>query len=378
MTPRVAAREGAVVPPAPGSTPRDDAPVLEGQGLTVGYVGRRGRARPVLAGLELSLRAGRMTCVLGANGTGKSTLLRTLAGMQPPLAGSVRLLGDVVGALPPSERARRLAVVLTERVDLGVLSGWELVALGRYPHTGWDGRLSDADRAVVRWAVEATASTAFAGRNVGELSDGERQRLLIARALAQEPAALLLDEPTAFVDVAGRVELFGLLRRLAGECGLAVLLTTHDLQLAVRAADDVWLVTGGRVSTGAPEDLVLDGSLAAAFPGPNVRFDPVDGGFTPVWPTRGAARVVGDGPAAVWAARALERAGWSTDPRPRARPDVGPRPRTRPDVGPEVVAVTAHDGPDGPRWTLDDGRGVSEHRRLEGLLARLGPPPGAG
>lgn len=364
MTPRVAA-DGAVTPTAAGPTHRD-APVLTGEGLTVGYRGRRGRARPVLGGLDLSLPAGRLACVLGANGSGKSTLLRTLAGMQPPLAGSVRLLGDAVGALPPSERARRLAVVLTERVDLGVLSGWELVALGRYPHTGWDGRLDDADRAVVRWAVEATASSAFAGRNVGELSDGERQRLLVARALAQEPAALLLDEPTAFVDVAGRVELFGLLRRLAAECGLAVLLTTHDLQLAVRAADAVWLVTGGRVRMGAPEDLVLDGSLAAAFPGPDVRFDPTDGGFTPVWATSGAARVVGDGPAAVWAARALERVGWSTEP--------GARPQSRP----VEVTVTVRHGPGGASWTLDDGRVVSEHRRLEALLARLGSPGGAG
>lgn len=362
MRPRLATRWRAVVPGSPGRTP-PGAPVLVGRGLTVGYAGRRGRVRPVLAGLDLSLRAGRMTCVLGANGTGKSTLLRTLAGTQHPLAGSVRLVGDDVAALPASERARRLAVVLTERVDLGVLSGWELVALGRYPHTGWDGRLGDADRAVVRWAVGATASTAFADRNVAELSDGERQRLLVARALAQEPAALLLDEPTAFVDVAGRVELFGLLRRLAGECGLAVGVATHDLQLALRAADAVWLIAGGRVSTGAPEDLVLDGSLAAAFPGSSLRFDPADGGFRPVWPTPGAARLVGRGPAAVWAARALERAGWSTVPRPRSRAPV--------------VTVTARDEPHGPRWTLDDGRAVSQHRRLEDLLARLGPA-GAG
>ncbi len=177
--------------------------MLRADALTVGYRGRRGTRREVLAGLDLTLPAGELTCLLGANGSGKSTLLRTLAGMQAPLAGRVTLLGDDVTALEPRERARRLAVVLTDPVETGGLTGADLVALGRHPHTGWSGRLGPADRDAVDWALRATGAAPLAARPVGQLSDGERQRLLVARALAQQPAVLALDEPVAFVDLHG-------------------------------------------------------------------------------------------------------------------------------------------------------------------------------
>jgi iron complex transport system ATP-binding protein len=283
--------------------------VLEASGLAVGYHQRRRGDRVVLSGLDLELERGWLTCLLGPNGSGKSTLLRTLAGMQPPLAGSAALLGDDVTRLPALERARRLAVVLTDPVDAGIMRAVDLVALGRYPHTGWDGRLSDADRHAVGWALRMTHTEAYAQRNVAELSDGERQRVLVARALAQQPAVLLLDEPTAFVDVAHRVELIALLRNLARDTGLAVLLSTHDLELAVRSADTLWLVCGDAVRVGGPEDLVLDGSIAAAFASDDVRFDVMRGAFVPRGQAGTTVRVLGEGPAATWAARALERAG---------------------------------------------------------------------
>ncbi|MGH3665817.1 MAG: ABC transporter ATP-binding protein, partial [Egibacteraceae bacterium] len=244
--------------------------VLTSHALAVGYRRRRRADRVLLSGLELALPAGELTCLLGPNGSGKSTLLRTLAGMQEPLSGEVRLLGDDVGALEPRERARRLSVVLTEPVDTGLMRAADLVALGRYPHTGWGGRLSDDDVAAVRWALRVTGAAPLAARRVLELSDGERQRVLIARALAQQPAVLALDEPVAFVDLPRRVELTQLLRDLARECGLAVLLTTHDLDLALRSADTLWLIDphaepDQRLRTGAPEDLLLAGAVAAAF-----------------------------------------------------------------------------------------------------------------
>lgn len=218
-------------------------PPCVGEHLTVGY--RTGRRRlPVLCDLDLALEPGSLTCLLGPNGSGKSTLLRTLAGMQPALAGQVRVLGDDIRRLSARERARRIGVVLTDRVSVGALSVTDLVALGRYPYRGWARASANEDDAAVRWAIEVTGAGPLAQRDVDELSDGERQRVMIARALAQEPAILALDEPTAFLDVIGRVEILGLLRRLAAETQRAILCTVHDLELALRVADTVWLLDG--------------------------------------------------------------------------------------------------------------------------------------
>lgn len=286
--------------------------VVETRGLAVGYAQRRGRTRTVLAGLDLCLQKGELTCLLGPNGSGKSTLLRTLAGMQPPLAGSALLGGTPVGRLASYERARRLAVVLTDPVDAGLMRAADFVALGRYPHTNWSGRLRERDREAVTWALEATGSTDLADRAVVELSDGERQRVAIARALAQEPEVLALDEPIAFVDVPRRVELTGLLRRLARQTHLAVLLTTHDLDLAIRSADTLWLVGPGdarQVRVGAPEDLVLAGAVGRAFPSEEVTYDLADGTFRSRPAALGRALVLGSEIPARWVARALEREG---------------------------------------------------------------------
>ncbi|HYH30069.1 MAG TPA: ABC transporter ATP-binding protein [Pseudonocardia sp.] len=250
-------------------------------GLAVGH--RRGRRRPaaaVLAGVDARAGAGELTVLVGPNGTGKSTLLHTVAGLLPPLAGTVRVDGADVAELPPAERARRVAVVLTERVEPGLLAVEELVALGRHPHTGPTGALGAADRAAVAAAIEAAGAGHLAGRRVVELSDGERQRVLTARALAQEPAVLLLDEPTAFLDVSSRVTLLDVLRGLAREAGLCVLVSTHDLEPALRLADHAWLLDRtGRLRAGPPEQLVADGAVAEVFDAPGLAFDPAAGTF---------------------------------------------------------------------------------------------------
>ncbi|WP_251061628.1 ABC transporter ATP-binding protein [Streptomyces sp. ISL-100] len=205
---------------------------LRADGLTVGYRTRAGwgrsTRRAVLEDLCLEARAGELTVLLGPNGAGKSTLLRTLCGLLPSLAGGVRIGGRSIAEEPPAALARRLAVVLTDRVDAGLLSARELVALGRHPHTGFTGRLTPADHAAVQWALEAVNAVHLAERPAAELSDGERQRVLAARALAQEPDVVLLDEPTAFLDVPSRVALTVLLRDLARDKGLTVVVTESD------------------------------------------------------------------------------------------------------------------------------------------------------
>ena len=252
-----------------------EAPLLEARGLSVGYGGRRRTV--VLSGVDAALRRGQCAALLGPNGSGKSTLLRTLAGLQRPLGGAVLLDGAPLARLTPGEIARTLSVVLTDAIDAAQLTAWDVVALGRAPHAGFSGRLSEADREIVRRALLSASAAALAARPLQDLSDGERQRVMIARALAQEPSVILLDEPTAFLDLEARAEVAQLLRGLTGgNTGEArgVLITTHDFDLAMQVADRLWLIRrDGSLAVGAPEELAARGELAALFSHSAVRFD---------------------------------------------------------------------------------------------------------
>ncbi|MEM7049297.1 MAG: ABC transporter ATP-binding protein [Acidobacteriota bacterium] len=279
--------------------------------LAVGYRSR-GRESAVIAGpLDLELRRGELVCLLGPNGAGKSTLMRSLTGMQAPLAGRVELEGKALADLPPSVRARRLAVVLTDRVAVGVLTARAVVELGRYPFTPWHGRLSARDHAAVDRALRSAGAEELAERSVAELSDGERQKVMIARALAQEPAVLVLDEITAFLDLPRRVEAMRLLRELARREGTAVLVSSHDLELSLRTADRVWLLAkGGAFASGVPEELVLQGAFASTFASEGLTFDRASGNFRLDAEQRDSIAVAGEGVLATWTARAVERLGY--------------------------------------------------------------------
>lgn len=236
-----------------------EAPALAAHGLAVGYRHRR-RTRVVLSGLDLRAPRGQLVAVLGRNGSGKSTLLRTLLGAEPPLAGRVEVDGIDVGGMDQRQIACHLSAVLTERPSGSGLRVRELVGLGRHPHLGWAGRLQAADHAVVVDAMAATGADRHADRRVDELSDGERQRVFVARALAQQTATMLLDEPTAFLDVVARTELFALLRQLVDERSLTVVVATHELDEAVRTADILWVVADGGVEVTTPVDGLAPGA----------------------------------------------------------------------------------------------------------------------
>ncbi|MEO7426022.1 MAG: ABC transporter ATP-binding protein [Fibrobacteria bacterium] len=292
------------------------APRLRAEGLAVGYrsvrsASGRTQDRRVVSGLDLELRAGELVCLLGPNGAGKSTLLRTLAGLQTPLAGRILMDGMDFAGLPPEARARKSAIVLTERMDAGNLTVHALAALGRHPHTGWMGRLRESDRAAVRRGLEAAGAWELRERLFDELSDGEKQRVMLARALAQEPALLLLDEPTAFLDLPRRVETMRSLRMLARDQDRAVLLSTHDLDLAMRAADRLWLLApGGGMRCGLPEDLALSGAIGEVFDQGDVAFDPTSGQFRIHGHPEKLVALSGDPLLAMWTARMLEREGY--------------------------------------------------------------------
>src|SRR5262245_32423348 len=290
--------------------------------LAVGYPAKHSPS-VVLEALNLSVRSGELVCLLGTNGIGKSTLLRTLSRIQPALSGSIEIDGVNLQQLNPTDLARRLGVVLTERPLVGALPAYRLVELGRYPHLNWLGRLGPRDHEVVNWAMEAVAAGHLAMRDSSKLSDGERQRLMIARALAQEPSLLLLDEPTAFLDVPSRVELMGLLRRLARQQGLAIVVSTHDLELALRMADTLWVITPeGRLYSGAPEDLILAGKIREAFPAESISFRPEERLFKPVTAAHGFAVVNGAGLHAVLASAVLELEGFEIVDDRRDAPQV--------------------------------------------------------
>ncbi|MEM6282837.1 MAG: ABC transporter ATP-binding protein [Chloroflexota bacterium] len=286
-------------------------PALQTQNLTTGYTRRRQQV-VVSSDLELELNSGELTCLLGPNGAGKSTLMRTLAGMQQSLSGQIDLMSQDLQSMSASERAKYLSVVLTERPDGGLLNGYALVALGRQPYTGWSGRLTQHDRDKVQWAVDAVNAADIAHLPLTEMSDGQRQKIMIARALAQEPTVMFLDEPTAFLDLPRRVEILRLLRTLAHDTDMAILLSTHDLDLALRTADRLWLMDdNGGVHTGMPEALIINGTFARVFHSSGVPFDANSGGFNIYESGRAVISVTGDTVYATWTRRALQRIGFT-------------------------------------------------------------------
>ncbi len=293
------------------ATSKQFAATIALRALSIGYKPSRKETKVVAVNLNTTLRAGELVCLLGPNGAGKSTLMRTMAGMQKPLDGAVELGGVNIHELPARELAKQLSVVLTERISIGAMTAYSLVALGRYPHTNWAGTLNDKDHEIIQWALQTTGASEFTNRNIGELSDGERQRVMVARALAQEPQLMILDEITAFLDLPRRVEIMQMLRELARTTNRAILLSTHDLDLALRSADVIWLLPkGGALQVGAPEELVLNGAFAKAFAGEGVEFDSQLGAFRIAQSNQRDIVVTGEGESALWTKRALERQGF--------------------------------------------------------------------
>jgi iron complex transport system ATP-binding protein len=280
--------------------------------LSVGYKVSRARHLALASGIEQEIRSGQLVCLIGPNGAGKSTLMRTVAGMHAPLTGSVLLDGLELHRMSKIELAKRVSVVLTSKVGLGQLTGWDLAALGRMPFTNWSGRLTSKDEEIVAGALRDAGALDFSNRLVAELSDGERQKVLLARALAQQPKLMILDEITAYLDLPRRIEVMKILRDLVRSGDRAILLSTHDLELALSMAATVWLLPkNGSLVSGVPEDLVLNGTFARAFASEGLDFNTSTGGFTTAKPSGRIVRLSGSGPALVWTRRALERAGWT-------------------------------------------------------------------
>ena len=228
------------------------------ESLAIGYHGKHS-VKVVADGITDSISSGELTCLIGENGAGKSTLLRTLSGFLPPVSGEIFILGKPLKSYRETELAKVIGVVLTEKNNLQNMTVEELVGMGRSPYTGFWGRLRAEDKEKVAQAISLVGIGELKDRMVQTLSDGERQKVMIAKALAQETPIIFLDEPTAFLDYPSKVEILNLLHRLSSEEGKTIFLSTHDLELALRVADRVWLMTKkGAVQTGSPDNLVID------------------------------------------------------------------------------------------------------------------------
>lgn len=246
------------------------------EALAIGY-----DRLPLAHPLHAQLPTGHVTALVGRNGCGKSTLLRTIAGLQRPLSGRVAIDGDDLHALTPAERARRLALVLTDRIAAPGLTLRELVALGRHPHRRWMDAFSPTDDSYIEGVLAECHLLEMAERTVDSLSDGERQRALVARALAQETPLILLDEPTAFLDFPAKVEMLQWLSHLAATKGKTILLSTHDLEITFQLVAHLWLLSRTTLLEGSPQALAESGALGAHFATPHLLFDTSTLRFTP-------------------------------------------------------------------------------------------------
>lgn len=250
--------------------------LLRATHLTVGHAGE-----PLLKGVDMHLSAGQLVVLLGVNGIGKSTLIRTLAGLLPPLSGEIFLADREIKRMSAMERARAISVVLPGRPEVGMMDVRTMVSLGRQPWTGHFGRLFPADHAAIDEAMALMGVTDLGARDLRFLSDGELQLVLVARALAQRTPVLLLDEPTVFLDVVNRLRIMQRLHQVAHDLNKLVVLSTHDLQSAMDHADHVLLATPGRLWSGSPLASAQEGHLQQAFQVEGMRFDTASASFRP-------------------------------------------------------------------------------------------------
>ncbi len=282
--------------------------------LSIGYSIKKHHTKEVASHIQATIRSGELTCLLGENGVGKSTLLRTLSAFQPKLGGHIWLLGREVESYTDRQLSRIISVVLTERCEIRNMTVRDLVGMGRSPYTGFWGRLSPNDWEVVDRSIRLVGIEVLASRMVHTLSDGERQKVMIAKALAQETPIIFLDEPTAFLDYPSKVEIMQLLYRLIQTTEKTIFLSTHDLDLALEIADKIWLMERKQgITVGTPEDLALSGRLKSFFSGRGVVFDDASGLYRIQMQYKYRIGIRGEGVRYLMLRKALQRCGIRVD-----------------------------------------------------------------
>ena len=246
--------------------------VLTTNNLSVGYGSKKGN-KEIAKNINIELQKGELVCLVGRNGIGKSTLLRTLSKMQPRLGGEILLENKSIDDYSRIDLAKIISLVLTERIPSSNLTVHELIALGRQPYTNWIGKLLQEDLDHIKEAIDQSHLTELINDRCDKLSDGQLQRAMICRALAQNTHLIILDEPTAHLDVQHKIETFRLLKKIAHELNRAILISTHEIQLATQIADTLWLMTDKNIISGKPSELIESDQINLLFDSNSIYFD---------------------------------------------------------------------------------------------------------
>lgn len=253
--------------------------VLQSQNLSVGYTSRT-KQQAIVSEISIDLKKGELVGLIGINGSGKSTLLRTLAALQQPLDGEIRITGNLLTAIKQEELAKQLSVVLTNQAISKNLSVLELVSLGRQPYANWLGSITQKDEQHIQEALIATASWELRDKKCFELSDGQLQRALIARALAQDTAIILLDEPLSHLDLHHKAAILKLLKTITQSHDKTILFSSHDIEHMLPLCDTILLLKEGLCTSGTPQELIENKSLHTLFPSEHIRFDATTARFS--------------------------------------------------------------------------------------------------
>ena len=290
-----------------------DIPILKLADLHIGYPQALARKEGIIYGpLNTEIRGPEMIGIIGRNGIGKSTLLRTLTGIQPALQGKIFLFGTDSRKINRSGMARIISYVSTESVHIQNLRVEDLVTLGRFPYANWFGRLTREDIGIIGDAIEHTGIQNLRNKPVHKLSDGERQKVMIARALAQDTPVIVLDEPTAFLDLPARHEILRLLNNLCRKKNKLIVFSTHDLSIAMDEVDKLWLMTGEGLVEGAPEDLLINQGFRKLFVNSDIEYDDKSLAFRFSREMDRTVFVQGDQPYSAYTSKAMERIGFRT------------------------------------------------------------------
>ena len=284
--------------------------ILAVESLLIGYISGR-RSKILLPPLNAKAYQGELIAMIGQNGIGKSTLLRTITGLQIAVAGTIFINGRPINDYSRMDFAQHIGYISTEPVKVNNMKVFDLVALGRFPHTDWLGKLTENDQTIIMDSIAKVGMESFVNNYITELSDGERQRVMIARILAQDTDLMVMDEPTAFLDIKSKYEIIHLLHDLSKRRGKTIIFSTHDLNVAVSEADKVWLLLQDSFEEGAPEDLIISGAFDQLFKDSLVRFNQTDGSFTFRNELKGTLNLKGEGVTRLWTEKALNRAGYS-------------------------------------------------------------------
>jgi len=287
--------------------------IISIRNLEIGYPIKGNLNNILFNDINLDGKSGELIALVGKNGIGKSTLLRNISGLQQPINGHINYFGKHKNSYSRTDFARMVSFVSTEIVNVNNLSVFDLVSLGRFPHTNWLGKLKSEDVSRSVRALEMVGMGTFARKHINEISDGERQRVMIARTLAQDTKIIVLDEPTAFLDLPNKYEIIHLLNKLSKEENKTIIFSTHDLNIAIQEADKIWLMLEDKVAEGAPEDLILNETFNRIFENSNLKFDKLKGDFKMNKSHHCKIGLSGDGPHFAWTKKALERLNFMVD-----------------------------------------------------------------